>query len=88
MAKHIENKIVRFISRTDLNGNTINDCRNDFLGLAGMLCIYVSEHKAPGKRFVYFYPNEPAAESQRYFKTSLGRFVLLTVKHVYSVFSL
>ena len=72
MAKHIDNKMVRFVGLTDLEGNPITDLLDDFKNCAGMLCIYESEHKAPGKRFIYFYPNEPLNERQRYFNSTSG----------------
>ncbi|MBO4373903.1 MAG: hypothetical protein J5829_02240 [Lachnospiraceae bacterium] len=72
MAKHIENKIVRFTGFTDPEGNPLSDWHDEYLGLEGMLCIYESEHKAPGKKFIYFYPNEPDSEMQRYFNSISG----------------
>ncbi len=72
MAKHIGNKIVKFTKFIDLDDNPISDWHDEFLGLDGMLCIYESEHKAPGKKFVYFYPNEPGADLQRYFNSISG----------------
>ncbi len=72
MAKHIANRFVRFVSYTDLAGNPVSDWHDEYMGLAGMLCIFESEHKAPGKRFVYFYPNEPDAFDQRYFNSIPG----------------
>lgn len=93
MAKHIENKIVRFEEFTDADCNPIDDWHRDFLGLEGMLCIYASEHKAPGKRFVYFYPNEPDTQMQRYFNSTSGELyevrnkLILITNHRY-VFSI
>lgn len=72
MAKHITNKIVRFVSITDLSGKINNDWHDEYLGMEGMLCIYESEHKAPGKKFIYFYPNEPESDLQRYFNSISG----------------
>ena len=72
MAKHLENQIVRFVGFSDLEGNPVNDWHDDYMNCAGMLCIYESEHKAPGKKFFYFYPNEPNSESQRYFNSISG----------------
>ena len=93
MARHIANRIVRFEEFTDKDCNPIDDWHRDFLGLEGMLCIYESEHKAPGKRFVYFYPNEPGAQMQRYFNSTSGEVsetrnkLILTTNHRY-VFSI
>ncbi len=72
MAKHIGNRIVRFIKYTDLDGNPISDWHDEYLDTTGLLCIYESEHKAPGKKFVYYYPNEPDAPMQRYFNSVSG----------------
>ncbi len=72
MAKHLGNMVARFAEYTDLDGNTLSDWRDEYLGLSGMLSIYESENKAPSKKFIYFYPNEPAADVQRYFHTSVG----------------
>ncbi|MBE5870605.1 MAG: hypothetical protein E7294_05035 [Lachnospiraceae bacterium] len=75
MAKYIEHKEVRFTEITDLNGNPIIDRHYRYIGLAGMLCIYESEHRAPGKHFVYFYPNEPYSSEQRWFNTISGELI-------------
>lgn len=72
MAKHVENRIVRFIGFSDLDGNPVSDWHDEYIDTAGMLCIYESEHKAPGKKFIYFYPNEPDNDSQRYFNSTAG----------------
>ncbi len=72
MAKHLENKIVKFIGFSDLEGNPVNDWHDDYMNCAGMLCIYESEHKAPGKKFIYFYPNEPENNNQRWFNSTSG----------------
>ncbi len=72
MAKHVENKIVKFTRFTDLDGNTVNDWHDEYMNCAGMLCIYESENKAPGKKFIYFYPNEPDNDEQRFFNSLAG----------------
>ena len=72
MAKHITDRIVKFVGYTDLEGKRINDWHDEYLGQCGMLCIYESEHKAPGKKFIYFYPNEPDSDIQRYFNSVSG----------------
>ncbi len=72
MAKLIETKIVRFIAYRDLDDKPIDDWHSEYIGTAGMLCIYISEHKAPGKKFVYYYPNEADESAQRYFYTLAG----------------
>ncbi|SCY69271.1 hypothetical protein SAMN02910292_02525 [Lachnospiraceae bacterium XBB2008] len=89
MAKHIGNKIVRFTGVTDLDDTPLSDWRGDYLGLPGMLCIYESEHKVPGKRLVYFFPHEPDKEMQRYMHTTFGDYsesdgiITLTSHHIY-----
>ncbi len=89
MARHIENRFVKFVEFLDLDGNPVSDWHDEYLGLPGMLCIYESEHKAPGKRFVYFYPNEPDTDGQRYFNSLPGKMkevddtLLLEADHLY-----
>lgn len=89
MAKHIGNKIAKFTKYMDLNNNPVSDWHDLYLGLEGMLCIYESEHKAPGKNFIYFYPNEPDTDSQRYFNsisgelTEIGNKLVLETDHRY-----
>ena len=39
---------------------------------AGMILIFESVNKTPGKHFVYFYPNYPDSINQKYFHTSIG----------------
>ena len=75
MAKHIGNRIVRFSGFMDLDGTPLSDWHDEYLDLPGMLCIYESEHKAPGKRFVYFYPYEPDNDLQRYFHSTAGNYI-------------
>ncbi len=72
MAKFIDKKVAKFVGYMDLDGNPLSDWHEEYLGCAGLLCIYESEHKAPGKKFIYFYPNEPEAELQRYFNSISG----------------
>ena len=72
MAKHIVNKIVRFAEFTDLEGNPVHDWHDEYLDMVGMLSIYESENTSPGDRFVYFYPNEPNMDTQRFFQTLTG----------------
>ena len=90
MAKFIEEKIVRFIGFDDVDGNPAEGWQQVYLGLSGLLCIYESEHKVPGKRFIYFYPNEPDMPMQRYFHSSIGDLkvegtkIRLTTNHIYT----
>ncbi len=72
MADHVDNRIVKFIGFSDLDGNPVSDWHDDFIDTVGMLCIYESEHKAPGKKFIYYYPNEPDSETLRYFNSTPG----------------
>lgn len=72
MAKYLENKIVRFVSYTDLEGNPIDEGVDSFLNTTGMLCIYESEHKHPGEKFVYYYPCEPDKDMQRWINSVCG----------------
>ena len=72
MKRHIINKVVKFTGYTDLNGIPIHDWHDEYLGTVGMLSIYEEESEAPGKHFLYYYPNEPAMETQRYFQTAPG----------------
>ena len=74
MAKHIENRKVKFVGFYDLDGNPVNDWHDDYMNCAGMLCIFESENKAPGKKFIYFYPNEPDNDEQRFFNSLAGAF--------------
>ncbi len=67
MPKFIGNKVVKFVGYRDKDGNVISDWHDEYLNCAGLLCVYESEHKYPGKKFAYFYPNEPDDLMQRYF---------------------
>lgn len=44
----------------------------EFINKAGLIAVFESEKKMPGKRFIYFCPNEPNATFQRYFATTPG----------------
>ena len=72
MSKFVDNKIVRFLEFTDLSGNPIDDWHDEYLYSSGMLYIYESEHKYPGKKFIYYYPNEPESDMQRYCNSVTG----------------
>ena len=74
MANHLENKAVKFVGFYDLDGNPVNDWHDEYMNCAGMLCIYESEDKAHGKKFIYFYPNEPDNNEQRFFNSLAGTF--------------
>ena len=45
------------------------DWRSSYVSKCGLVSIWASEHKAPGKYFVYFLPYEPGQE-QRYIRFS------------------
>ncbi len=72
MAKHTDSKIVKFVGFSELNGGDANGACKKYLDSAGMLCIFESQNKDPGKKFVYFFPSEPDSVIQRYFHTSMG----------------
>ena len=72
MPKLIEQKVARFIECTDHDGNPARDWTQNYLQTPGLLCIYESMKKYPGKKFIYFYPNEPDSDEQRYFHSSCG----------------
>lgn len=73
MGKMIDKKVVKFVGYTDLDGKPLNDRISNYLGTVGLLCIFESEKKAPGTRFIYFYPNENELDIQQYFHSSCGR---------------
>ena len=89
MSKLIEEKIVEFVEFTDLDATPVCDWHDKYIGLKGILRIYESERKAPGKIFIYFYPSEPDYPEQRYFHSSLGildienGFLILKTNHIY-----
>lgn len=70
LGKHFKNEIVKVISISDLEGNPVEDWRINYVDTVGLLSIYESEHKAPGKYYAYYFPNEPENLMQRYFNTS------------------
>lgn len=72
MGKCYRKEIVKLISVCDLEGNPINDWRCEFVNTVGLLGIFSSERKAPGKQYLYYFPNEPEEVMQRYFHTSVG----------------
>lgn len=41
-------------------------------GQTGLLKVYVSERKTPGKKFIYFFPNAPQNIFQNYLHSSTG----------------
>lgn len=73
MAKHIVNKIAKFIGITDSEGNPVHDWHDEFIDTVGMLSIYEEQHVTPARYFLYFYPNEPNMEKQRYFNSLSGK---------------
>lgn len=89
MSRLVETKIVKFVSVTDLDGNIVENFFSDYLTLNGLLCIYESNSR-PGKRFFYFYPNEPDNDMQRYFHCSLGDYtevkslIIFQSHHIYT----
>ena len=72
MGKCYRQEIVKLISVSDLEGNPIYDWRGEFVNTVGLLGIFKSERKAPGKHYLYYFPNEPEEVTQRYFHTSVG----------------
>ena len=72
MPKLIETKTVRLTGVYELDGTLFESWRDVYLGLEGLLCIYESERFAPGRKFFYFYPNEPEEYYQKYLRTSVG----------------
>ncbi len=74
MSKLLEVKNVKLTGIYDPGGNETDDWQNEYLDLIGLLCIYESLTKAPGKKYFYFYPNEPDNPMQRYLHSSLGDF--------------
>ena len=74
MAKHIEDYIVKFVGYTEMNGDQVHDWHDTYMNTSGLLCVYESERKAPGKKFVYYFPNEPEEGFQRYFNSVSGEF--------------
>lgn len=49
-----------------------SDWRSAYIGRAGLIAVYESERKAAGKRFVYFYPDDPDSPMQDWLRTSAG----------------
>lgn len=47
--------------------------RSAHCGIPGLIALYQSEHRAPGKQFITFFPYESGV-AQRYLKTSVGNF--------------
>jgi hypothetical protein len=58
----------------DKNGTEYpeRDWRAEYLHKPGLIGIFASEHKAPGKRFAHFYPYEPDSPFQKRLRTSVG----------------
>ena len=59
MGKCYRKEIAKLISVSDLEGNPISDWRGEFVNTVGLLGIFSSERKAPGKQYLYYFPNEP-----------------------------
>lgn len=48
------------------------DWRSAYAGLPGLIAVYESERKAPGKRFAYFFPDQSDWDVQDWLRTSAG----------------
>lgn len=49
-----------------------NDWRSAYCSLSGLIAVFESERKAPGKKFIYFFPKGSAGQQQEWLQTSLG----------------
>ena len=49
-----------------------NNWRAEYFHKPGLIGIFASEHKAPGKLFAYFFPYEPDLPFQKRLRTSVG----------------
>lgn len=63
---------VEAVNTTDGNLYSSDDFRSGYYDAPGMLAIFESECKNPGKHFVYFFPLEQNNLMQRYLRTSIG----------------
>ena len=89
MGKCYRKEIVKLVSVSDFEGNPIDDWRGEFVNTVGLLGIFKSERKAPGKQYLCYFPNEPEEVTQRYFHTSVGilteedNMIYLEGNHIY-----
>ena len=89
MGKCYRKEIVKLISVSDFEGNLIDDWRGEFVNTVGLLGIFKSERKAPGKQYLYYFPNESEKVMQRYFHSSVGilteedNMICLRSNHIY-----
>lgn len=59
MSKIVEYTYGKLIRAVNKYGGTLySDWRNGFMNRPGLIVVYESEHKQPGKHFVYFYPKD------------------------------
>lgn len=58
----------------DKDGNPYpeTDWRGAYVGPAGLVAVYESEHKAAGKKFACFFPDMPDQFTQDWLRTSAG----------------
>ena len=58
----------------DKDGNPYpeTDWRSAYVGPAGLVAVYESEHKAAGKKFACFFPDMPEQFTQDWLRTSAG----------------
>lgn len=66
---------VEAVSTADGNQYPSDDFRSNYYDVPGMIVVYESIRKAPGKCFAYFFPFEQDDLMQRYLRTSLGELV-------------
>ena len=57
------------------------DWRMRYVGCPGLIAVYESEHRAVGKTFIYFYPDDSSSQMQDWLRTSAG--VLQAADDVY-----
>lgn len=77
MAKIIKQTYGKMIAAfCKATGENYTDWRTRFLDWPGLIVVGESEHKQPGKKFVYLYPNDSENLSQPYFHTSVGDIVM------------
>lgn len=70
MAVVIDTKVGMLVSITDQNDNEEN-WQKEYLNLSGVMLIFRSEKKSPGKHFIEFFPYEDSP-MQRYMKIAIG----------------
>lgn len=73
MAKIIAHTFGKLKTAEDITtGKIYTDWRSEYYDWPGLIVIGESEHKAPGKNFIYVYLNSPGSMEQPYFHTSMG----------------